>query len=223
MVDQQVLAEISSHQVIIKDHFDEHWHRYYAREHHIPWADYEAAINRSPHLTLEQLDGAATLMGMIANTIANLAHRNLNLERELDGARLAAEDRRAAERREIVRKAIDFMQENLEEPVKICDVAEAVALTPTYFGVLFNEQIGRNPIDYLIDLRIERAKHYLSHTRMSVMDVCVALGYNPSYFSRLFKQRTGCTPGEYGRRMHEAPKPVHNSILSDINKSIRRH
>ena len=80
IVDQQVLAEISSHQVIIKDQFDEEWHRHYAHEHHIPWRDYAAGIKRSPHMSLEQLEGAATLMGMIANTIANLAHRNLKLE-----------------------------------------------------------------------------------------------------------------------------------------------
>ena len=63
-------------------------------------------------------------------------------------------DRRAAEHREIVRKAIDFMQENLEAPVSVGDVAQAVALNPTYFGIVFTEQIGRNPIDYLIDLAL---------------------------------------------------------------------
>ena len=202
IVDQQVLAEISSHQVIIKDQFDEDWHRHYARDHHLPWREYAAGIKRSPHMSLEQLEGAATLMGMIANTIANLAHRNLKLETELDGVRSAAVDRRGAEHREIVRKAIDFMQENLEAPVSVGDVAQAMALNPTYFGIIFAEQIGRNPIDYLIDLRIERAKHYLAHTSMSVMDVCVALGYDPSYFSRLFKRRTGCTPGQYARHIH---------------------
>lgn len=220
-VDQQVLGEISSHQVIIKDHFDEAWHRQYARQHNIAWSSYAAAVERSPHLSLEQLEGAATLLGMIANTIANLAHRNLTLERELDGVRKEAAERRAFERREIVRKAIDFMQEHLETPVTIADVAREVALTPTYFGVIFREQIGRNPVDYLIDLRIERAKYYLTHTDMSVMDVCVALGYDPSYFSRLFKRCTGCTPGQYARRLHRrepASAAAHESQIVDYSQ-----
>ncbi len=211
IVDQQVLGEISGHQVIIKDHFDAEWHQHYAQEHHILWQDYAAAINRSPRMSLEQLEGAATLMGMIANTIANLAHRNLTLERELDGARKAAPERRLAERRDMVRKAIDYMQENLEAPVTVADVAASVALNPTYFGIVFAEQMGRNPVDYLIDLRIERAKHYLTHSRMSVMDVCVALGYDPSYFSRLFKRHTGYTPGQYARRMRDPAKIVYFS------------
>jgi AraC-like DNA-binding protein len=211
IVDQQVLGDISSHQVIITDHFDEAWHRHYAKEHGIAWREYAAAMKRSPHMALEQLEGAATLLGMIANTIANLAHRNLTLEGELDGVRNAAKERRDKERREIVRKAIDFMQENLENPVSVADVAAAVALNPTYFGIVFSEQMGRNPVDYLIDLRIERAKHYLTHTQMSVMDVCVALGYDPSYFSRLFKRRTGFTPGSYARHMREQSANVYFS------------
>lgn len=208
IVDQQVLAEIASHQVIIKDHFDEEWHRLYAREHHIHWRDYAAGIRRSPRMSLEQLEGAATLMGMIANTIANLAHRNLTLESQL---RNATHEQRATDHHELVRKAIDFMQDNLELPVSVTDVAQAVALNPTYFGIIFKQQIGRHPIDYLIDLRIERAKYYLSHTQMSVMDVCVALGYDPSYFNRLFKRRTGYTPGQYARRDSTRAKTAYYS------------
>lgn len=217
MIDQQVLAEIGSHQVIIKDHFDEEWHRHYAREHHIRWRDYAAAIKRSPHMSLEQLEGAATLMGMIANTIANLAHRNLKLESEL---RSAMHNQRVSDHHDLVRKAIDFMQDNLEMPVSVGDVAQAVALNPTYFGIIFMEQMGRHPIDYLIDLRIERAKYYLSHTSMTVMDVCVALGYDPSYFSRLFKRRTGCTPGQYARRGRIETKTAYYSSANRRKKSI---
>jgi AraC-like DNA-binding protein len=212
VVDQQILGEMSSHQVIIKEHFDQEWHRHYAHQHNIPWRAYNAAIKRSPHMSLEQLEGAATLMGMIANMIANLAHRNLNLEQELNGVRQAAVDRRIIERRETVRKAIDFMQENLEVPISVNDVANAVALSPTYFGIVFTQQMGRNPVDYLIDLRIERAKEYLTTSDMSVMDVCIALGYDPSYFNRLFKRRTGFTPGQYAHQIHKANRYVDVSL-----------
>ena len=200
VVDDQFLGEIISHQVIVDGQFDETWHRQYAVKQGIAWDEYLAAVRRSPHMTLEQLEGAATLMGMIANTMANLAHRNRYLEQELVGARSAAE-KREAEHRELIRRAIDFMQENLEAPISVADVARHVALSPTYFGILFREQIGRNPVDFLVDLRVERAKEYLTHTAMSVLDVCVALGYDPSYFNRLFKRSTGQTPGQYARKM----------------------
>jgi AraC-like DNA-binding protein len=200
IVDGQFLGEIISHQVIVKGQFDKAWHSHYARQHKIPWADYRAAVRRSPQMTLEQLEGAAMLMGMIANTIANLAHRNLNLEQQLVGARDTAE-RREAERHEIVRRAIDFMQDNLEGQMSVADVARHVALSPTYFGIIFREQMGRNPVDFLVELKVERAKEYLTHTPMSVLDVCVAVGYDPSYFNRLFKRCTGLTPGQYARKV----------------------
>lgn len=122
------------------------------------------------------------------------------MTRELEGAHKPI-DQRSQQQKEIVRQAIGFMHENLEAPIGVADVARSVGLTPSYFCRLFTEQTGRNPRDFLIDIRIERAKEYLAHTGMSVMDVCVALGYSPSYFSRLFKHRVGCTPGQYAQWM----------------------
>jgi AraC-like DNA-binding protein len=199
IVDRTVLGEMVSDLVIVKGNFDAGWHAQFAREHNITWEDYTAAVERSPHMSYQQLEGAAELLGMIANTIANLAHTNLKLERELLGVRSSGEIR-AAQRRDLVRQAIDYMQANLETPISVIEVARAVALSPTYFGTIFSQEIGRSPVDFLIDLRIERAKEYLAHTSMSVMDVCTALGYNPSYFNRLFKVRIGCTPGQYARK-----------------------
>jgi ABC-type sugar transport system substrate-binding protein/AraC-like DNA-binding protein len=111
-----------------------------------------------------------------------------------------ASDERAAQNEHIIRAAIGYMQEHLESSVGVSDVAHFVALDPSYFCRLFTERTGRNPRDFLMDLRIAQAKHYLADPHMSVMDVSVALGYSPSYFSRLFKSRVGCTPGEYAQR-----------------------
>jgi len=198
-VEDQTLGEMTTHPVILEGEIDWAWHQYFAEEHGIPWSEYLAAIERSPRMTREQLEGAAELLEMIANVIASLAHRNLYLERELNAARETA-NQRSPRRKETVRQAIDVMEKNLENSITVAGVARAVALSPSHFCTLFTAQTGRNPSDFLIDLRIERAKEYLAHTSMSVMDVCVALGYSPGYFSRLFKHRVGCTPGEYARR-----------------------
>lgn len=185
--------------IIIKDTFDLSRHRALAQELRIDWSQYEAALARSPHLTLEQLRGAVGLMGVISNTIANLAHRNLALENELNTIRQTI-SQKARYRHEIVRRAIQFMKNHLEDDIGVSDAANAVGLSSPHFNRLFVSEIGRSPGDFLIDLRLERAKEYLTHSDMSVMDVCVALAYSPSYFSRIFKQRVGCTPGEYAAR-----------------------
>jgi AraC-like DNA-binding protein len=214
-VENQVLGEMTTHPVVLAGQIDWDWHQRFAQEHGISWTEYRAAIERSPHMTRDQLEGAAALLGMIANVIASLAHRNLHLEYELSATRGArgAADERLLTRKDIVRQAIDFMERNLENPIGVAQIAQAVALSPSYFSTLFTQQTGHNPSEFLIDLRLERAKEYLAHTQMSVMDVCVALGYSPSYFSRVFKQRVGFTPGQYAQRLRGASPSKGQRVL----------
>jgi AraC-like DNA-binding protein len=192
VVEDQVLAELKTHPVILKDTFDWAWHRRFAHEHNIPWPVYQAAVRRSLKLSREQLEGAAALIGTIANTIANLAHHLDRLHNAIDEP--------AQRRKEIIRRAIGFMEEHLEDRIDVPSVAQAVALSPSYFCTLFTQETGHNPSDFLIRLRIERAKEYLAHTQMSVLEVGAALGYSRSYFSRLFKHYVGCSPAAYAER-----------------------
>jgi AraC-like DNA-binding protein len=200
VVNDEILGEMTTYDVIIRERLNLEWHRQFADEHGIPWGKYEYAIECSHQMTLEQLEGAAGLMGQIANSIASLAHRNQYLENELKGSRESV-GQRALYKKEIVRRAVDYMQDKLETDVTVANVANFVSLSVPYFCTLFTEQTGQNPGNFLIELRLERAKEYLTHTQMSVMEICVALGYDPSYFSRLFKRHVGCTPGTYARKL----------------------
>jgi AraC-like DNA-binding protein len=196
VIEGQAIGSMIVDGVIVQDTLDLHRHRAFARRLRIPWAHYEAALLRTPSLTFDQLQGLSGLLGVIANTIANLAHRNLALQQELEAVRQTI-SQKARYRHEIVRRAMQYMTEHLEDGIDVGDAACAVALSTPHFNRIFALETGRSPGDFLIDLRLERAKHYLAHSQMSVMDVCVALGYSPSYFSRVFKQRAGCTPGQY--------------------------
>ncbi len=197
VVGGRVLGEMISDLAVVRDGFDWHWHHAFAARTGIPWPTYRAAVRRSPQLTGEQLDGLATLMGLSANPIANLVYR-------LDGAHVDLEGR-AEQQKRIVSCAIEFMQLHLEEPIGVPEVAHAVSLSPHYLAELFAAQTGQAPSDFLIALRVERAKEYLAFTGMSPSDVCMALGYSPSYFWRLFKRRTGNTPAHFARKMRTRP------------------
>ena len=108
--------------------------------------------------------------------------------------------RQERQRLDLVLQAMTFMQEHVETTISIAEVAKMLHVSRSSFHELFTSTIGRSPKDFLIDLRIERAKQYLAHTNMSVLEIADTLGYDPSYFSRLFKQRTGFAPGDYARR-----------------------
>ena len=199
VVDGEVLGELATHFALVADTFDIEWHRQFAASHDLLWQNYESALLRMSRLSIGQLEGAAAMLGIFANQIAKLAHRNLVLQRELEDVRRLRRGG-AYSPKELVKQAIDYMQLNLEEAVGVSEVAGALAVSPTYLGVIFRRHTGRSPSDFLIDLRLERAKEYLEHTDMTVMDVCTALGYSPSYFSRLFKRHTGQSPSQVPRK-----------------------
>jgi AraC-like DNA-binding protein len=189
VVEGQVLAELKTHPVILSDTFDWTWHKAFAAEHSIEWPQYEAAVARSITMSREQLEGAAELIGLMANTVAGLAHRLEGMNQVIDQP--------SYRRKALVRRAISIMEDRLDEAIDIAEVARAVGLSASYLSTMFTEETGTNPSEYLIRLRIERAKEYLTHSQLSVTEIAEALGYSRSYFTRLFTQHVGCPPGMY--------------------------
>lgn len=100
-----------------------------------------------------------------------------------------------------VQKAIYFMRENVEEDISREDVAAYVNLNPAYLSRLFKKETERNLIDYLIETKVNRAKHLLDSTDMTVSAIAQQVGYsNFSHFTRTFKKYTGVNPQEYRRQ-----------------------
>lgn len=196
VVDGQVLGELSTDLVILKDKFKYQWHREFSRKYNITWNQYLAAAKRSPQLTLEQMEGIGGLLGLIAGNIASSAQHKKFARKQF-----ANHQPEFFQHQELIRAAIDYMQTNLENDIDVPNVAGHLALSPVYFSTLFTEQTGRRPGEYLIELRIERAKEYLREGSMQIIDISTLLGLSPSYFSRLFKRKVGCTPGQYAQRV----------------------
>lgn len=101
-----------------------------------------------------------------------------------------------------VKKAIEFIQNNYANPIKISDVAAYAAVSRSYLYKLFLETTGRSPQEYLTAFRMTRAAELLSFTGLSVESVAVSCGYNdPLVFSKAFKEKQGKTPSAF-RRSH---------------------
>lgn len=98
----------------------------------------------------------------------------------------------------MVEKAKEYMQENYAKDLSLDDVSKTVNISPYYFSKLFKEEEGRNFIDYLTEIRIDKAKELLMDKNLSMKEICAAVGYSdPNYFSRSFKKNVGVTPTEY--------------------------
>ncbi|NLX64489.1 MAG: response regulator [Clostridiaceae bacterium] len=93
--------------------------------------------------------------------------------------------------------AKEYIDKHYNEEISLEDVSRAVNLSPQYFSRFFKQETGENFIDYLTQVRINKAIELLKDKNHSIKEVCFMIGYNdPNYFSRIFKKVTGYSPSE---------------------------
>lgn len=101
-----------------------------------------------------------------------------------------------------IRIAKQYIMEHYSEKIALEDVAEMVGLNPAYFSVLFKKETGMNFINYLVDLRMEKAKNLLRSTNDTMVAIAQSVGYKDTrYFSQLFTKTVGIKPALY-RKLH---------------------
>ena len=99
---------------------------------------------------------------------------------------------------ERVARTMRWAGEHLAEPVRRADLANVAGVSEAHLHDLFREAAGVSPMDYVIQLRLQRAMELLVAGGMPVGKIAEQCGFvSPYYFSRLFKKRMGMTPGEY--------------------------
>lgn len=103
-----------------------------------------------------------------------------------------------------------FIDRHYTEQISLTSLAGKFNFSISYLSSLFKKAYGSSPNEYIIRLRMERAKTLLAENRnTSVRQISELTGYaDPYYFSRLFKMSAGCTPSEY--------RNSHAKTISDI-------
>lgn len=82
--------------------------------------------------------------------------------------------------------------------ISIKTFANEFSVNPSYLGQLFRSQTGKYFNDYLLSVRLDSAKIYLSNTDLKIGEIAEKVGFNSqSYFNRIFKSTTGVSPLEY--------------------------
>ena len=94
-----------------------------------------------------------------------------------------------------VRKVTSYMRDHLDEAIGLDMLASLVGLSRFHFCTAFRMATGRTPHDWLVSLRIERARQLLAHPEIKITEVALAVGYEtPSSFAASFRKLTGMTP-----------------------------
>lgn len=105
--------------------------------------------------------------------------------------------------KEIIRETIDFMRENLNGRFTVEDFAIRHKLSASHFTKLFHTATGIPPVEYFIQLKIQKSCQLLFNTNTKIKDVANQVGYDdPYYFSRLFKKRMLISPEQYRVMKH---------------------
>ncbi len=98
-------------------------------------------------------------------------------------------------------KAIEFMQEYYSANIKISDICNLIYLSPSHFKRVFKESTGQTPYQYLMEIRLHKAKELLRKKEHTMEEVARMCGFvNSGHFSTVFKRNMNMSPKEYWKK-----------------------
>ncbi|HZG86646.1 AraC family transcriptional regulator [Paenibacillus sp.] len=106
--------------------------------------------------------------------------------------------------RAAIEKAMQMLHEQYQTDISLDSCADALKMSPFILSKTFKEVTGINFIDYLTNIRLEKARELLRDTDLKISEIAEGVGYQHSYFNRLFKKQEGVTPSQY----REMSRPV---------------
>ena len=94
-----------------------------------------------------------------------------------------------------LKRAIDYVESHLDEPVSLAQLATAAGLSRMHFAAQFRTATGLRPHEYLLRRRIERAQDMLAGADMPIVEIALSVGFQAqSHFTTVFKRFTGQSP-----------------------------
>jgi AraC family transcriptional regulator len=95
-------------------------------------------------------------------------------------------------------RVTEYINEHLTQSIQLQDLATYLGISQFHFSRLFKQSTGISPHQYIMQQRIELAKHLLRKTDRSIADIALDCGFNSqSHLGKYFRQLTGMTPREY--------------------------
>lgn len=130
------------------------------------------------------------------------------LGRSLRSDRFAA-SRVAALPKWRLRRACDFVEANLDQPIRLADLADAAGLSPMHFAAQFRSATGERPHAYLLRRRVEGAQRLMATSATPLAEVALAVGFQTqAHFTTVFKGIVGTTPAKW--RASVEPPRIHH-------------
>jgi AraC family transcriptional regulator len=156
-------------------------------------------IERIGHSLTAEVEADGLLGGKLyAESLANALaisvirdHSSLGRKatRKIAGEHVGGLSRRA------LKRAIDYIGDNLEKDLTLAELAGTAHMSPYHFSRLFKESTGLTPHQYVIKRRVQRAIELLSSTALPIAEIAFLCGFaHQSHLNRHFKRLLGVNP-----------------------------
>lgn len=97
-----------------------------------------------------------------------------------------------------VQKAVNFIESNYAQDLKVEAIAAGLGLSRNYFYRIFRQHKGVSPQEYIISFRLAKAAAFMTELGVSQEEAAHLVGYPDVFsFSRMFKRKYGIPPGQY--------------------------
>ncbi|BBH18715.1 hypothetical protein Back11_00600 [Paenibacillus baekrokdamisoli] len=104
----------------------------------------------------------------------------------------------------IVEQVNRQIRDGLSTDVSLTSLAQGVFLNPVYLSTLYKQVTGQNISDYIVHVRLEKAKEKLADPHYKIHEVASLIGFeNPGYFTRFFRKHIGICPQEYREQLYK--------------------
>jgi AraC-like DNA-binding protein len=153
-----------------------------------------ASYFRTPVVTAERFEALIQLLTVFSGYLADFAERQMVALSDADPPAVASAKR--------------FVQEHAEEPISLSQVVSHVGVSRFHFCRLFKRATGMTLTDYVIQVRLEKAKALLADHSLRISEVVYSSGFGSiPRFNSAFKQHLGVSPSSY-RESLRPPAPA---------------
>ena len=101
-----------------------------------------------------------------------------------------------------IQHAVQYIRENYDKDLNMAVVSNHISMNYSLFSYAFKQYTGTNFVNYLKDIRMEKARELLANTDLRIVEISQKIGYeNDKHFMKIFKASCGVSPTEYRKNM----------------------
>jgi AraC family transcriptional regulator len=113
-----------------------------------------------------------------------------------------------------IRRLKAFVEEHLSQSIRVSDLSGVVGLSVAHFSRAFGLSFGQPPHVYVIQRRLDRARHLMLTTDIALSELAVDCGFtDQAHFCRMFRRNTGKTPAAWRRERRGAIRALRSSSV----------